>query len=232
MRIVLRTLIVSLVALAAAPAAVAGDGAGAAAPQKAARTETQMAALRKSVLDGLADVKNPKARVAAADLVVATWPDSAPVLDEALASTSVEVRLEAVRLLERTELGDVKDRIKAKFTDASEQIRRQAFRAARRLEWPEAEASFVDAVAHDAAWTVRQEALRALEGRGTWRCLRVVVEGWLAEKNVDRRRCYRRVLLAHLKTDYGDDPDAWRTAVDEAERKAREAKGRANSGAK
>jgi HEAT repeat protein len=208
-----------------APSALRADDAPPAAPKAGtARTAEQMATLRASIPAGFADAKSPANRAAAAQLVVAAWPDSAAVLDEALASNDADVRLEAVRVLERAELGDVKPRLLKRFDDAAESVRRQAIRVARKLVWPEAEPRYVDAVATDAAWSVRQEALRALEDRGTVKCLRVVLDGFAGEKNVDRRRSYRRVLLALLAADHGDDVEAWRAAVDEAELRARKVK--------
>jgi hypothetical protein len=193
------------------------------APPPARRSQDQLCALRVAVLQGLAEGK-PASLAAAAQMIVAAWPDSEAALDEALVSTAAEVRLEAVRLLSRPELGDVRDRIARMFDDPSEPVRRQAIRAARRLAWPEIEPRFVEALARDRAWSVRQEALRALEDRGTWKCLRAVVEGWAGDRDPDHRRHYRRVLLALLGTDCGDDVDAWRTAVDAAETNGRRPK--------
>ena len=198
----------------------AGDEAG---PAQAPRTAEQLAALRKLVLDGLADPK-PNVRVAAADAIVAAWPDSAPVLDEALASKSSEIRLEAVNLLSSEALGDQRDRIRKKFDDAHADVRRQAVRIARRLPWPEAEPSFMRLIARDPEWIVRQEALRGLESLGTTNCLHAVLEGWIAERDADRRRRYKRVLMAIVKTDCGDDEDAWRASIHKAELGARVAR--------
>jgi HEAT repeat protein len=196
-----------------APEPVAAAAAGA--PAAAERTEQQIANLRKAILEGFAD-ERPQARVAAADMLLAAWPDTAPILDEALAAKEAEVRLEAVRLLVRPELGDTRDRVRARFTDREASVRRQAIRVARRLAWTDVENDFTVLLESDASWLVRQEALRALEDRGTTKCLHVVLQGWIAERDTERRRRYRRVLVSILGVDCGDSADAWCTAVADA----------------
>ena len=204
------------------PKAPAPDTAAAAAPAPA-RTPDQVSALRKAILDGFADV-HAHARTAAADLVIAAWPDTAPILDEALVSKDAGVRLEAATLLGRDELGDMRDRIRRKFADADDLVRRQAVRAARHLEWPEVEPALVAFVARDGAWIVRQEALRGLLDHGTVACLRTVLNGWHADKDDEHRARYKRILVKLLGSDLGDDTNAWLTAIEKAESKARAAK--------
>jgi HEAT repeat protein len=223
-------LLVLVVALASAPAR-AGDaapaarpatGAAADAPAPVVRTAAQIAALRKAILEGFAN-EQPSARAAAADMVVAAWPDTAPILDDALVSKSAGVRLEATCTLGRQELGDMRDRIRGRLSDSDDLVRRQAVRAARHLEWPEIEPALIGCVARDSAWIVRQEALRGLLDRGTVACLMTVFEGWQAEKDDEHRARFKRVLVKVVGSDAGDDAEKWRTAIEKAQAKARAA---------
>lgn len=222
-----------VLALVATPL-LAGDGdqstakAGAAKPAGAAskpdakpapRTPEQLAALRVAVLDGFAK-PDIKARADAGNLLVAAWPDSAPILDEALLSKSAQVRLEAVQLLRREELGDTRARIRSKLTDADEAVRRQAIRAGRLLKWPELEPELMKAVQNDPSWIVRQEALRGLEDRGTLKCVYIVLTAMSHEEDAQRRKAYKRVLVAILGEDHGDDSGAWTAAISDARAKA------------
>ena len=218
-----------LLALSSTPL-LAGDGdkstakAGAAKPAAAAtkaapRTPEQLAALRVAVLEGFAKT-DMKSRGDAGDLLVAAWPDSAPILDEALGSRSAQVRLEAVMLLRREELGDVRPRIRRMVTDSDENVRRQAIRAGRHLKWPEFEPDLVAVVKSDSSWGVRQEALRGLEDRGTLRCAYIVLTAMFGEEDLDRRKAYKRVLVAVLGEDHGDDQAAWSAAIADARAKA------------
>jgi HEAT repeat protein len=223
-----RALAAFVVALAATPL-VAGDGdkapakGGAAKPAAAAkpdskpapRTPEQLAALRVAVLDGFTK-PDAKARAAAGDLLVSAWPDSAPILDEALASSSAQVRLEAVTLLRREELGDVRSRIRARVGDSDEAVRRQAIRAGRHLKWPEFEPDLMKVVQSDRSWGVRQEALRGLEDHGTLRCAYIVLNAMFAEEDLEHRKAYKRVLVAVLGQDHGDDQQAWSNAIADA----------------
>ena len=216
-------------ALAATPL-LAGDGgkapvkAGAAQPAAAPakqvkRTPEQIAALRVAVLEGFAK-PDFKTRADAGDLLVAAWPDSAPILDAALGSQNAQVRLEAVSLLRREELGDVRDRIRGKISDPDESVRRQAIRAGRHLKWPEFEPDLMRVLQKDKAWSVRQEALRGLEDRGTLRCAYVVLTAMFAEEDIEHRNAYKRVLVRLLGKDYGDDQQAWSDAISDARAKA------------
>lgn len=207
-----------LVALAASPARAVDDPKA----PKPVRTAQQVLTLRKTILEGLA-AQNPTDRAAAAELLVATWPDSEPILDEALASKSADVRLEAVGLLSREELGDQRARIVPRLADSSETVRRQAVRVGRKLKWPEIESHLMQIVTSDPSWPVRQEALRGLEDRGTTKCLRVVLSGYMSEKVADRKSRFRRVLAAVLGVDHGEDVEAWCSAVTEAVTKAQAA---------
>ncbi len=200
-------------------------------PQQPARTAQQVLTLRKTILDGLA-APNPTDRAAAAELLIATWPDSAPILDEALSSKSTDLRLEAVGLLSREELGDQRERIVPKLTDASETVRRQAVRVARKLKWPELEKHLTQIITSDPSWPVRQEALRGLEDRGTTKCLRLVLSGFMSEKVADRKSRFRRVLVAVLGTDHGEDVEAWAAAVTDAVTKAKDAQAAASAAKK
>lgn len=204
--------------LAAAPVRAADESK----PQQPARTAQQVLTLRKTILEGLA-AANPADRAAAAELLVATWPDSTPILDEALASKSPDMRLEAVGMLGREELGDQRERILSKLSDSNENVRRQAVRVGRKLKWPEIEPHLTQIITSDPSWPVRQEALRGLEDRGTTKCLRVVLAGYMSEKNADRKSRFRRVLVAVIGTDHGEDVEAWAAAVTEAITKAQAA---------
>jgi HEAT repeat protein len=227
------TLAAMVLALAATPL-LAGDGenstakAGAAKPaaadakpaaKAAPRTPEQLAALRAAILDGFIK-PDAKSRADAGDLLVAAWPDSAPILDEALGSRNAQVRLEAVQLLRREELGDTRARIRAKVTDAAEAVRRQAIRAGRHLKWPEFESDLMKVVQNDPAWSVRQEALRGLEDRGTLKCVYIVLTAMSSEEDAQRRKAYKRVLVAILGEDHGDDAGAWTAAISDARAKA------------
>jgi HEAT repeat protein len=227
--------VLALAVLAAAPA-FAGDAApaprpaaGAAAASASApgdkngRTAEQIAALKKAILDGFSDPQMA-VRAAATDVLLAAWPDSAPILDEALVSKDPQVRLSATCVLGRQDLGDMRDRIRARLADADDLVRRQAVRAARHLDWTELEPSLMRIVSRDPAWIVRQEALKGLLDRGTLACLTTVLEGWQAEKDDEHRARYKRVLVKILGTDAGEDVEAWRTAIDKALEKARAAK--------
>jgi HEAT repeat protein len=226
------TLAALVLALAATPL-LAGDGekapakdgaakaAAAAKPaaKPAPRTPEQLAALRVAVLDGLANAEF-KARAEAGDLLVGAWPDSAPILDEALSSKTAQVRLEAVSLLRREELGDVRARIRAKVTDSDEAVRRQAIRAGRHLKWPEFETDLMSVVKNDHSWSVRQEALRGLEDRGTLKCAYIVLTAMASEEDAQRRKAYRRVLVVVVGEDHGEDAGAWTAAISDARAKA------------
>jgi HEAT repeat protein len=212
-------------ALVGASGSVRADGEPAASTRQSKRTAEQVQNLRKSIIEGLADLK-AKVRAAAGDILVAAWPDSAPILDEALAYPAKEVRIEAVHLLGRAELGDVGDRIRGKLADSSESVRRIAVRVMWHAKRPEFEAALVDVVRHDVSWPVRMEALRGLEDGGTTACLRAVLDRWTTEKDASRAIRHRRVLFAVLHADHGEDPAAWRHPVLTAERKAREARGK------
>ena len=225
-----------VLALAAAPL-LAGDGdkapakdgagkpaaaaAGAATPaaKPAPRTPEQLAALRVAVLDGFAK-PDMKSRGDAGDLLVGAWPDSAPILDEALASKSAQVRLEAVSLLRREELGDVRARIRRMVADTDEAVRRQAIRAGRHLKWPEFETDLMKVVQSEREWSVRQEALRGLEDRGTLKCAYIVLTAMGSEDDAQRRKAYKRVLVAVVGEDHGDDAGAWTAAINDARAKA------------
>jgi hypothetical protein len=211
-------LAILVLALGAAPVRAADETR----PAQPARTAQQVLTLRKTILDGLA-AANPTDRAAAAELLVATWPDSTPILDEALASKSTDMRIEAVALLAREELGDQRERILAKLSDSNEAIRRQAVRVGRKLKWPELEAHLTQIITSDPSWPVRQEALRGLEDRGTTKCLRIVLAGYMSEKIEDRKNRFRRVLVAVIGSDHGEDVEAWATAVTEAVTKAQAA---------
>jgi hypothetical protein len=194
-----------------------------AAEKPAPRTEEQLAALQKQILDGLADPK-PQARAAAAQAIVFAWPDSKVVLDAALASDRADVRFEATCLLRRDELGDVRDRIRPRLADADARVRVFAVRAARRLDWPEIEPDFIRILDGDPSWLVLQETLRGLEDHGSAGCLQSVFRGWIRETSEDHRLRFRRVLVKILKNDYGDDLDKWRAAIEQAESAWRAAK--------
>jgi len=224
-----------VVALAAAPARAGdpapapaakpatGGAATAPAPAPVVRTAEQIAALRKAIFDGFASAQ-PAARAAAGDLVVAAWPDTVPILDDALVAKNAGVRLEATTLLDRAELGDMRDRIRDRISDSDDLVRRQAVRAARHLEWPEIEPALIRIVARDSAWIVRQEALRGLLDHGTVACLTTVLEGLQGEKDDEHRARFKRVLVKIVGSDLGDDVNAWRTAIEKAQEKARAAK--------
>jgi HEAT repeat protein len=209
---------------------VAGAGVAANAPPRDASapgtagssspTSEQMAVFCRGILAGLADRKLTT-RVAAAERIVAAWPDSAPALDAALASPSADVRLAAVYLLGREELGDTKERIRRCLSDASPFVRVQAVRIARHLDWPKVEPDLIRLAGEDPEWVVRQEALRGLEDRGTKACLASVLAGWRNEKDPDRRRRFHRVLVRIVGADHGDDVEAWVSAVTAAERAER-----------
>jgi HEAT repeat protein len=215
----MRALALLLVLALGAPA-FAAEGA----EKPAVRTPEQIAALRKNVLEGFAH-KKAAARVSAAQLLVAAWPDSAPILDEALASTTVEVRLEAVRLMERRELGDMRERLRKAIADKDPSVRRTAIRIARHVaqrgEFEGLENELVGPATKDHAWIVRQEALYTLESVGSTKCLRRVLECWNLEKDPEHRSTTRRVLVTLLGVDHGEDVDAWRKAVDAAVLRAR-----------
>jgi len=203
-----------------APAAPA-DGAAAEKPEP--RTEEQLAELQKKILEGLTDPK-PAVRVAAADAIVFSWPESTLILDAALTSERAEVRFEATCLLRRPELGDMRDRIRPRIADSDPRVRMHAVRAARLLKWPEIEPDFVRIVNGDASWLVIQETLRGLEDVGSAACLQTVFRGWTRESNPDRRPRFKRVLVKILKNDFGDELDKWRAAIEQAESAARAAK--------
>jgi HEAT repeat protein len=180
------------------------------------RTPEQYQALRKLVLDGLAN-ENAHVRAAAANALLAAWPDSAPLLDEVLSSKSRGVRLEAVEILTSLDIADAKDRLRARFKDRDEDVRRQAVRVAcRSTKWPEIETELERLVESDSVWIVRQEALRGLENHGTIKCIDVVLRGWLGERDLDRKARYRRVLKSVVGKDCGDDVDAWCAAIMDA----------------
>ena len=201
---------------AQAPAkADAGGPAAEPAPATPKRTPEQLANLRKLILDGLADSKTA-ARAESAEILLVTWPDSAPILDEALASKAAAVRIEAVQLLGREELGDVRPRIRERFSDTNPTVRMHAIRVARRLDWPEAEPDYIRRVTGDSEWIVCHEALRALEDRGTAACLAAVFAGWSHERDADRRRRHHRVLVKVVGADHGDDEEAWKVAIEKA----------------
>ncbi len=196
------------------------------APAKAAapaRTPEQIAELKKEILAGLADAK-PKLRAAAADKLVFAWPDTVAALDEALVSANPTVRFEAVCLLRREELGDMRERIHAKLYDPLAEVRILAVRAARHLKWPEIEPEFIRLLGGDASFEVKQEVLVGLETLGTIACAKTVLDGWVREEDKGRRSRFKRVLVAVLKCDKGEDVDAWRAAIEEAETAARAAK--------
>jgi hypothetical protein len=187
------------------------------------RTPEQIAELKKEILAGLADAK-PKLRAEAADKLVFAWPDTTPALDEALASENPTVRMEAACLLRREELGDMRERIRTKLYDPLAAVRILAVRAARHLKWPEIEPEFVRLLAGDASFEVKQETLVGLETLGTIACAKTVLDGWVREEDKGRRSRFKRVLVAVLKCDKGEDVDAWRTAIEQAETAARAAK--------
>jgi len=206
----------------AAPAARPAAGGATQTPAPVVRTAAQIAALRKAILDGFAN-EQPSARAAAADMLVAAWPDTAPILDDALVSKIAGVRLEATCVLGRTELGDMRERIRDRIADSDDLVRRQAVRAARHLDWPEIEPAFIRIVGRDSAWIVRQEALRGLQDHGTVACLLTVFEGWQAEKDDEHRARFKRVLVKIVGSDEGDDVEKWRVAIEKAQAKARAA---------
>jgi hypothetical protein len=212
-------IVVAMAATAWAGDAVPPAQGAVAKAQTPARTAEQIATLRKLVLEGLANQRLSK-RAEACELLVTSWPDSAPILDEALASKTDTVRLEAVRLLARPELGDVRDRVQPRFKDAIPSVRVQAVRVARHMTWPEVERDFIRLVSEESSWEVRQEALRGLEDLGTKKCLTVVFAGWSNEEDPARRRRYRRVLVKILAADHGDDAAKWADAIEAARRVA------------
>jgi HEAT repeat protein len=184
------------------------------------RTEEQLAALRAKILGGLLDPK-PQVRSAAADAIVFAWPDSAAILDAALASTDAGVRFEATVLLRRPELGDMRARIRPRLSDTDMRVRMHAVRAARHLKWPEIEPEFIRIVAGDPSFLVIQETLRGLEEIGTIACAQVVFRGWTTDVNEDHHRRYKRVLVKVIGADHGEDVEKWRTAIEKAETEAR-----------
>jgi len=194
--------------------------AGAAAAKPEPRTEEQLDALRKQVLSGLTDPK-PQVRAAAAENIVFTWPDSAPILDAALKADDAGVRFEATVLLRREELGDMRDRIRPRLADADARVRLHAVRAARHLDWPEIEPDFIRIVSGDPSFLVIQEALFGLEKVGTIACAQVVFRGWTTDTVEDHHRRYKRVLVKVVGADFGEEVDKWRTAIEKLETAAR-----------
>jgi hypothetical protein len=51
-----------------------------------------------------------------------------------------------------------------------------------------------------------------------------VLDGWLAEKDEERRARFKRVLVKVCGEDAGEDATAWRTAVEKAQARARAAR--------
>ncbi len=223
-----RATVAALVLALAATPLLAGDGdKGAAKPAAAAksdakpapRTPEQLAAIRLAVLEGFAK-PDAKSRADAGDLLVAAWPDSAPILDEVLGAKDAAVRREGVSLLGREELGDTRARIRRMIGDSDESVRRQAIRAGRHLKWPEFEPDLMKIVQNERSWIVRQEALRGLEDRGTLKCVYIVLTAMSSEEDAQRRKAYKRVLVAILGEDHGDDAAAWTAAISDARAKA------------
>jgi HEAT repeat protein len=135
-------------------------------------------------------------------------------LDEALASPSATSRLEAVLLLDDPELGDTHARVAARLDDTDARVRAMAVRAARNRGYADLEPRILGILASDPDWIVRREALWALDEIGTNACLSTVLEGLAVEKDAERRRAFRRVLVRLVGKDHGDDVEAWRAAVD------------------
>jgi hypothetical protein len=181
-----------------------------------------LAALRGRVLVSFGNA-NPVERLRAAGEVIASWPASEPVLDEALRSPILAIRLDAVRLLEERELGDTSARVLQAMADDDATVRVAAIRIVRHRQLLGFQPALSRAVETDGAWSVRREALRTLEDMGTIICLRPVLSGFAAEHDETKRLAYRRVLRTLTGADCGDDLEKWTAAVEAAIAKTRRA---------
>jgi hypothetical protein len=186
-----------------------------------AATPAQIEALRARLLSAITS-KGSEQRGLAADEIVSQWPASEAALDAAIASPVVEARLEAVRLLGRKELGDQRRRIARCVRDTDPRVRVVAVRAARHARGEGVETLLLEVLSAERQWVVRQEVLRGLEDVGTTACLRPVLSEWSAERDEVRRARSRRVMTKVLRTDHGEDFEAWSLAVDAALTAARE----------
>mgnify|MGYP002623827309 FL=1 len=161
-------------------------------------------------------------RVAAADWIASTWPRWKTALEAALATENPDVRLEAVRILDREELAEAHELLVKPLSDRSVAVRVAALRVVRHRGHQQYEPQALDAMRSAQATAVRYEAIRTLEDIGTAACLPDVLAAWVREEDPDVRRRYRRVLQRIVGDTLGDDEDAWRQAVDDVRTGRRE----------
>ena len=171
-----------------------------------------------AALEAVTALESPDAavQVAMMDEIREAWPESRPLVEAVLRVASDPARTSAVRLLRSPRLGKSERLLQTALVDSSPVVRMQALRAVRDRRLSALEGDVTRLLSGNDQWRVRQEALRALERIAGPQSLRTVLALWSIETEPDRRRRLKRVLVAIVGEDLGEESEPWWNAVSEA----------------